>query len=74
MKSLPVRLVERHEVEIFNEERKSLGIVFSLHEAAKKCKIKHSSCIWRYLFIKRKFSKAPVKSTITGKRYHFKLK
>jgi len=68
-------LSDGHEVEILDEERNLVAQVGSLHAAGKKCKV-HSSTIWKYLFIKSngKSRKEGVLSTVTGKRYHFKLK
>ncbi len=65
-------------VEIFDENHKKIGEADSISRASKICKMRTSTGIWRYLFIKA-VSKGSnrvkgVPSKMTGKRFHFKLK
>lgn len=71
-------LADKFPVEIFNEKKEKVQDAASINEAARICRIKSTSCIWNYLFIKRTRKQSAiftgVRSPITGKRYHFKLK
>lgn len=62
-------------VEAFDLDWKSVGDFPSIKKAASRLYINSYSCIWKYLYHGNKVrEKRGVKSKVTGKIYHFKLK
>lgn len=74
-KKNPFVLSDNIEIEIYNEDWQKIRESNSIRKAARDLFIRHDSSIWRYLYIGNKVrEKRGVKSKLTGKRYHFKLK
>lgn len=71
-------LCDNIEVEIQDQDFKRIGDAVSLAKAARQCYINHPQKIWRYLFVKSPKRESRNRTngikSITGKRFHFKLK
>lgn len=76
---LTTRMSDKFPVEVLDENKEHLTDLESINQAARYCKVDHSS-VWRYLFIKTKSwrGRKSIRTTgvlsKAGKRYHFKLK
>lgn len=76
-----IKLEDSISVEILDSDHHIIGYADSISKASRICHINRNQSVWDYLFKKTALKRVVrtnkavgVKSKITGKRFHFKLK